>query len=69
VEVVKFEDIAKDIVTITRYAIANFQGSNQQIFEAYDELHQWVEYNSHKRLKTPNTSRFSSLGKTRITLR
>jgi predicted transcriptional regulator YdeE len=55
VEVEKFEDIPKDMVTITipgqRYATANFQGSNQQIFEAYDELHQWAEDNSYKRLK------------------
>ncbi|WP_083207824.1 GyrI-like domain-containing protein [Fictibacillus arsenicus] len=55
VEVEKFEDIPKDMVMITiprqRYAAANFQGSNQQIFEAYDELHQWAEENGHKRLK------------------
>ncbi|MGD7050754.1 GyrI-like domain-containing protein [Rossellomorea marisflavi] len=55
VEVMKFEYIPKDMVTIIiprqRYAAANFQGSNQQIFEAYDELHQWAEDNSYKRLK------------------
>ncbi|RZT23669.1 GyrI-like domain-containing protein [Fictibacillus sp. BK138] len=55
VEVEKFEDIPKDMVMITiprqRYAAANFKGSNQQIFEAYDELHQWAEDNSYKRLK------------------
>jgi predicted transcriptional regulator YdeE len=55
VEVKKFEDIPKDMVTIMipsqRYAAANFRGSNQQIFEAYDELHQWAENNGHKRVK------------------
>jgi predicted transcriptional regulator YdeE len=55
VEVEKFEDIPSDMVTITiprqRYAAANFQGSNQQIFEAYDELHLWAEENGHERLK------------------
>lgn len=54
-EVEEFEDIPIDMVMITiprqKYAAAEFKGSNQQIFQAYDELHQWAEDNSYVRLK------------------
>lgn len=45
IEVEEFEDIPKDMVTLTipaqKYARAIYRGSNKRIFDAYDQLHKW----------------------------
>lgn len=54
VEVSEFEDIPKDMVTLTipaqMYAVLRHRGANVEIRQAYNELHQWIEVNGYQRL-------------------
>ena len=55
VEVEEFEGTPEGMVTLTvpaqRYASAKYEGPNNSIFNAYDELHSWAAEKGHKRLK------------------
>ncbi|MBT2691667.1 GyrI-like domain-containing protein [Bacillus sp. ISL-55] len=54
VEVSEFEEIPKDMVTLTipaqMYAVLRHRGANVEIKQAYNELHQWIEANGYQRL-------------------
>ncbi|MBT2682806.1 GyrI-like domain-containing protein [Bacillus sp. ISL-37] len=54
VEVSEFEEIPKDMVTLTipaqMYAVLRHRGANVEIMQAYNELHQWIEVNGYQRL-------------------
>ncbi|KSU64506.1 transcription activator [[Bacillus] enclensis] len=53
IEVEEFEDIPKDMVTLTipaqKYARAIYRGSNKRIFDAYDQLHKWESEQGYQR--------------------
>lgn len=55
VEVKEYEEIPSDMVTLTvppqRYAILRYKGVNYKIFDAYNDLHLWIEENKYRRLK------------------
>lgn len=54
VAVEELEDIPAGMTGLTiplqRYASAKYKGSNQDIFDAYEELHQWALQQGYKRL-------------------
>ncbi|WP_404470449.1 GyrI-like domain-containing protein [Sutcliffiella horikoshii] len=54
VAVDSFEDIPVGMTALKippqRYASAKYNGSNKDIFDAYDELHQWALQKGYKRL-------------------
>jgi predicted transcriptional regulator YdeE len=54
VEVSEFEEIPKDMVTLTipaqMYAVLRHMGANVEIKQAYNKLHQWIEVNGYQRL-------------------
>ncbi|WLR57478.1 GyrI-like domain-containing protein [Mesobacillus subterraneus] len=54
VEVSEFEEIPEDMVGLTipgqMYAVLRYEGANNEIRQAYTELHQWIEANGYRRL-------------------
>lgn len=54
VEVESFENLPEDmdrlVIPSQKYAAAKYQGTNKGIFNAYEELHKWIDGQGHRRL-------------------
>ncbi|MEK3981538.1 GyrI-like domain-containing protein [Psychrobacillus sp. FSL K6-2836] len=54
VEVTKYENIPNGMVALSvpsqRYAVVRHKGSNNEIKDAYEELHKWIEKSNYQRI-------------------
>lgn len=54
VQVTEYEEVPEGMVTITvppqKYAAQKYEGPNEQIMDAYNRLHKWIEESGHTRL-------------------